>query len=98
VQRLNAIATGAVTPDVTLLLDVPVDIGIERARAAHLGGKASDVIGTETLAFHQRVRDGFLALAIAEPGRITTLDASHALSAVLEAAWGAIGPQIGTSR
>lgn len=68
-KTLNDIATGGVWPDCTLLIDVPVAVGLERAR--HRGRK--DRIEQESIDFHERVREGFLALAAAEPARITTI-------------------------
>lgn len=65
-EALNRIATGGVWPDCTLLIDVPVEVGLERARSR--GRK--DRIEQESIDFHQRVREGFLALAGAEPDRI----------------------------
>lgn len=65
-QTLNEIATGGVWPDCTLLIDVPVAVGLERAR--NRGRK--DRIEQESIDFHGRVREGFLALASAETDRI----------------------------
>ena len=68
-QTLNGIATGGVWPDCTLLIDLPVEAGLERAR--HRGRK--DRIEQEPTEFHERVRQGFLTLATAEPGRIRVI-------------------------
>ncbi len=65
-KTLNDIATGGVWPDCTLLIDVPVAVGLERAR--NRGRK--DRIEQESIDFHERVRQGFLGLAVAEPSRI----------------------------
>ncbi|HLB24096.1 MAG TPA: dTMP kinase [Dehalococcoidia bacterium] len=59
VERANAIATGGLAPDMTLLLDVPVDVGLRR-RAGDGGANHFD---NEAVAFHERVRAGFLELA-----------------------------------
>jgi dTMP kinase len=70
--RLEEIATGGLVPDLTLLLDVPAEVG--------LGRKApDDRTRFETgfdLAFHRRVRAGFLKMAVAEPGRFRVIDAT----------------------
>jgi dTMP kinase len=66
-----------------------VDAGLARARRANDGGKAPDAIGEETLAFHHRVREGYLALAAAHPVRVHVIDASQPLAAVAKAAWAA---------
>ncbi len=67
-------------PDLTLLLDLPVATGLERA------GKRSapDRIESETISFFQRVRDAYLQIAAAEPGRVKIIDASREFSAVAD--------------
>ena len=70
---LEGIATDGLRPDLTILLDVPVEAGLARK-------EKDDLTRFETefdLAFHRRVRDGFLALAAADPGRFVVIDASH---------------------
>jgi len=69
-STLNRLATGGIVPDVTFLLDVPVEIGLRRAK----GNSAGDRIEQEPVEFHNRVRQGFLAIAAAERGRIQLLD------------------------
>jgi dTMP kinase len=70
-HALEEIATGGLRPDLTILLDLPADTG--------LGRKVPDdqtrfELGFD-VAFHRRVRDGFLALAAAEPDRFVVVDA-----------------------
>lgn len=84
--QLEAIATQGLKPDLTLLLDLPVPDGRERANAR--GG--SDRIGSEEDAFLDRVRDAFKARAAAEPQRFRVLDASQPAQAVLAAAIAAL--------
>ncbi len=93
VERLNAIATAGLQPDLTLLLDLPPEAGLSRAQFLEHGAGATklrDVIGAETLAFHQRVRVGFLQIAKDEPERIVTIDASKAIDEVSEESWRAV--------
>jgi dTMP kinase len=82
VETCNVIATGGLEPDLTLLFDIDAEIGLRRARDATASGeqlrKPNDSIGEESLAFHQRVRDGFLAIATANPARFVIIDASQA--------------------
>lgn len=69
--RLEDIATDGLRPDLTILLDLPVEIGLARK-------SPDDRTRFETgfdLAFHRRVRNGFLAMAVAEPGRFVVIDA-----------------------
>lgn len=72
-------ATGGLTPDLTLLLDLPVREGLARATRT-----ACDRIEAESEEFHERVREGYLALADEEPSRIVTVDASGPVEAVAE--------------
>ncbi|MDF1579859.1 MAG: dTMP kinase [Desulfuromonadales bacterium] len=62
---LNRLATNSVVPDLTLLLDFPVEAGLQRARArnAQAEGDNEDRFERESLAFHHRVRQGYLQLA-----------------------------------
>ncbi len=62
VKVLNHTATGGLKPDLTVLLDIRVDTGLARK-------EQHDRFEQEELAFHERVREGYLALAKAEPGR-----------------------------
>ncbi|MEM9227236.1 MAG: dTMP kinase, partial [Verrucomicrobiota bacterium] len=68
VKSINAFATSDCIPDLTLVLDLPADTGLMRARQAT--GKASDRMEAESLAFYEAVRQGFLDLAAAEPERV----------------------------
>ncbi len=81
VDAVNAAATGGLTPDLTLLLDLPPAEGLRRA------GRAGDYMERENLAFHERVRAGFAALAQAEPERWRVLDASRGADEVAGEAW-----------
>ena len=68
------------TPDCTVLLDLPVAAGLSRARAR--GGVSADRFEAETVSFFEKVRAGYLALARREPARIQVIDAAAALSEV----------------
>ena len=65
-------------PDLTILLDAPVDVGMERARKRG----APDRFEQEQQDFFGRVRECYLQLAIAEPGRFEVLDTTRSLAAV----------------
>lgn len=69
---------GDLRPDLTLLLDLPVEIGLERA------GKRSapDRFEKEALEFFEQVREGYLSIAAGEPERVKVIDASPALDEV----------------
>ncbi len=78
VQQANAIATGGLAPDLTLLLDLPVEVGLRR----RAGDGAVNHFDKETAAFHERVRAGFLDLARSGRERWSVIDAARAFVAV----------------
>jgi dTMP kinase len=76
-RRLQAFATYDLVPDLTILLDVPVEIGLSRKRK-ELWNRFED---TESVAFFDRVRRAYLELAAAEPERYRVVDASGSVEA-----------------
>jgi len=80
IEEMAQAVHGDLQPDCTLLLDLPVELGLARARAR--SGAASDRFEAETEAFFQRVRQGYLEIARREPGRVRIIDASADLAAV----------------
>ena len=85
-RRLNQVASHGITPDVTFLLDCPVEVGLSRTAQRNMnlksGGSREDRFEQERADFHERVRKGFLELAQAEPGRVYVLDASRSTEEV----------------
>ncbi len=71
-RSLERFATGGRSPDLTILLDVPVEIGLARKHGSEVTRFEADF----DLDFHRRVRAGFLALAAAEPDRFVVIDAT----------------------
>lgn len=88
-QQLNREATGGTTPNLTLLLNVPLAVGLERSRP-----ETFDRIGRETIDFHTRVHEGFNRLALTEPERIKTIDAAQPLDVVIDDAWALVEPRL----
>ena len=87
--RLNEFATGGLLPDMTLLFDVPAELGLARAgeRNREEGVEISEGrFEAERLEFHQRVRAGYLELAAQYPKRYAVVDASVPTDAVLQQA------------
>jgi dTMP kinase len=77
-RAVAAVATGGLVPDLTVLLDVPPTVGLGRKR----GASRNRFEASFDLAFHERVRAGFLALAAAEPVRFRVIDSSRPIEAV----------------
>lgn len=77
-QTLERLALGEHRPDLTLLLDLDIETGLERAQSRGSDNRFEH----ETPAFMQRVRNGFLARAAAEPERFRIIDASGEVDAV----------------
>jgi dTMP kinase len=75
IRRLNALATGDLTPDLTVLIDLPVEDALARANAPNR-------FEAETLAFHTRIRESYLQLARTEPRRFLVLDGLQPLEAL----------------
>jgi dTMP kinase len=86
VKRLSRWATEELVPDLTVLLDVPAEVGLARMHRREAGPEAGtgnssssgpDRLERETLEFHERVRAGFRSLAESDPNRYLVLDASR---------------------
>src|SRR3954468_2195681 len=77
-RALEAVATAGLRPDLTVLLDVPAEMGLARK-----AGSETRFERDFDLDYHRRVRQGFLALAAAEPDRFVVVDATRAADAVL---------------
>lgn len=91
VHQANLLATRGLAPDLTVLLDLPVESGLAR----RLGESAPDHFEQETLAFHERIRQGFLALAAAEPARWLVVDAAQPAGAIGAAIWARVEVRLG---
>lgn len=86
IRRLERIAVGDLVPDLTLILDVPVATGLERA-AQRRGDGAADRFEAEGADFHEKLRTAFRAIADEEPQRCVLIDASAATEDVAKAIW-----------
>ncbi len=91
INRLSTVATGGLTPNLTVLLDVPVELGLSRRQAQ--GGVNS--LDGEDVAFHERVRRGYLEMARREPARWRIVDASGSIDEVAEAIWSVVREWLG---
>lgn len=85
IEWLNDFATDGIKPDLTLLFDVPSEIGI--ARINQNVNREINRLDLEKLEMHQKVRQGYLELAKANPDRIVLIDASKPLDGVVDEAY-----------
>jgi dTMP kinase len=81
IRQLETMVQGARRPDLTLLLDAPVDQALRRARQRN-ADSAADRFESERAEFFERVREGYLLRASAEPHRIAPIDASQSADRV----------------
>jgi dTMP kinase len=87
----NRAGTGGLVPDLTLLFDVTPELGLaRRGRAVGVPNR----LDLESEAFHTRVRERYLELAGAEPGRFVVLDASLSPDALEERVWAAVSARL----
>jgi dTMP kinase len=81
IRQLETMVQGARRPDLTVLLDAPVEQALKRARKRNAGA-AADRFESERAEFFERVRDAYRARAAAEPNRIAVIDASQSIDRV----------------
>jgi dTMP kinase len=91
-DAVDRLATGGLRPHLTIVLDMEVERGLERNRAA---GKLLDRLEQEEMAFHQRVREGFLAIAKREPGRVRVVSAEGSMQEVHQRVMQVVGEVVG---
>ena len=96
INALERISVGNVRPDMTIILDVPAEIGL--ARAAKRSGAKADRFESEALDFHKKLRDAYRDLAEREPERCVVIDASQDTAAVAEEVSAAVVERLGPSR
>jgi dTMP kinase len=93
IQALERVSVGDLRPDLTLVLDVPVALGLERA-ATHRGSASADRFEAEDVEFHDKLREAYLALAAAEPERCVIVDAGTAKEAVAKRVWDTVNARL----
>jgi dTMP kinase len=98
-ETLNDLACDGLSPHLTLLLDCPVEIGLARARQRieTTSGPREERFELESRVFHQKVREGYLQLAIEEPKRFIIIDAADTPEHVSETIIAAIVPRLGAA-
>jgi dTMP kinase len=82
-NELNRLASDGARPDLTIVLDLDVETGLERTRARVRGDvRGPDRFEGEQVEFHRRVRQGFLTIARDEPDRVRTIDATAPIAEI----------------
>jgi dTMP kinase len=87
VEEMNSIATGGLQPDLTILVDVPVTVGFGRKK-----DNKKDRFEDENIVFHERVRNGYLALAQSEPERFLVIDGTTGKDEIAMLIWKRVKP------
>ena len=90
VKAVNKAATQGLEPNLTVLLDMPVEAGLARKR-----GKRRDRFEQEEIAFHQRVREGYLKLATNDPERWLVIDGTQSKEKIAQIIWQRVSQLLG---
>jgi dTMP kinase len=88
-NAMQRVTIGDLKPDLTVILDVPVEVGMQRA-AARRGTGAPDRFEAEDLKFHEGLRDAYRQIAAVEPQRCVLVDANAAPGVVAASVWSAV--------
>ena len=86
INVLERVSVGELAPDLTVILDLPVQVGLERAKQRR-GDAEADRFEGEGAEFHEKLREAYLAIAAREPDRCVVIDASAAKDVVAKAIW-----------
>lgn len=92
-DRLYEIAVGRFSPDLTLVFDLPVEVGLERATRRKGTETRYEMLPRE---FHERVRQGFLEIAKNEPQRCAVVDATRDIDTIAATVAGIVGDRLGS--
>ncbi|MGD0025502.1 MAG: dTMP kinase [Xanthobacteraceae bacterium] len=97
IKGLERVCIGDLLPDLTLILDLPVEAGLERL-ALRRGDSKPDRFEAENVEFHEKLRQAYLALAAAEPQRCVIIDASGAKEDVARRVWAVVNTRLDPER
>lgn len=93
IRRLERITVGDTMPELTFIMDVPAEVGLERATRRR-GSQEADRFETETLEFHKRLRDAYRDIATAEPDRCMLIDSQKPKDKVADEIWSIINKRL----
>jgi len=85
--ELHRLALGDFQPDLTIILDLPPDVGLARIGARHQAGHGADHFESRDIAYHEALRQGFVAIAADNPARCVLFDASPSSEEVAARIW-----------
>jgi dTMP kinase len=88
-NAMQRVTIGDLKPDLTIILDIPVEIGLKRA-AARRGGGVADRFEAEDIQFHQDLRDAYKQIAAEDPQRCVLIDADADADTVAAHIWSAV--------
>jgi len=89
INVLERLSVGELSPDLTVILDLPAQVGLERAKQRR-GSARADRFEGEGVEFHQKLRDAYLDIAAHEPDRCVVIDTTASKDIVADAIWQAV--------
>jgi dTMP kinase len=95
-NALQRVTIGDLKPDLTIILDVPVEVGLKRA-AARRGSATADRFEAEDVKFHRELREAYRQIAAAEPQRCVLIDATAEPNIVAASIWSVVGDRLMTA-
>jgi dTMP kinase len=93
IYSLERITIAGLKPDLTFVLDAPAEVGLARAKARR-GDAEADRFENETLGFHEKLREAYLALAASEPERCVVIDTTAPRVKVAMQIWTAVSQRL----
>jgi dTMP kinase len=93
IRGLERVAIGDAMPDLTLMLDIPVEVGMARAKKRR-GSATPDRFEAENVEFHKNLRAAYLAIAAEEPERCVVVDAAASRESVARQIWNLVGAKL----
>ena len=87
IEAIDRVVVGETVPDLTIILDLAPEDGLRRAAQRRPAGAATDSFEARDLSFHQRLRAGFEAIAVAEPKRCAMIDGAGPAAPVAALVW-----------
>jgi dTMP kinase len=93
ISRLETLTVGETKPDLTIVLDIPPEIGLRRARERR-GNEPIDRFEAEALDFHKKLREAFIELAEREPQRCVVINAGVDPATVADAIWATVSARL----